>query len=63
LKYYQVVAQVAHRVVTMITALAEQAVVTAQKHYKNQCMDLQTVQHIQCVLLAHQNVAAAVHVT
>jgi hypothetical protein len=47
----------------MITALAEQAVVTAQKHYKNQCMDLQTVQRIQFVLLVHRNVVAAVHVT
>jgi hypothetical protein len=63
LKYYQVVAQVAHQVVTMITALAVLAEVMAQKHCNNQCMDSQMVKHIQCVQLAHQIVAAAVHVT
>jgi hypothetical protein len=39
LKYYQVVAQVAHQVVTTITALAALAEVMAQKHCNNQCMD------------------------
>jgi hypothetical protein len=63
LKYYQVEAQEAHQVVTTITELAAQAAVTAQKHYKNQCITLQMAQHIRCVPLAHQIVAAAVHVT
>jgi len=63
LKYYQVEAQEAHQVVTMITVLVAQVAVTAQRHYKNQCMDLQTAQHTQCVPLAHQIVAAVVHVT
>jgi hypothetical protein len=36
LKYYQVVAQVAHQVVTMITVPAGKVVITAQGHCKNQ---------------------------
>jgi hypothetical protein len=36
LKYCQVVAQVAHQVVTVITALAAKAATTAQEHCKNQ---------------------------
>jgi hypothetical protein len=36
LKYCQVVAQVAHQAVTMITVLVGKAVITAQRHCKNQ---------------------------
>ena len=63
LKYCQVVAQVAHQVVTMITVLVGKVVITAQGHCKNQCMDSQMAQYTQCVLQARQIVAAAVHVT
>jgi hypothetical protein len=63
LKYYQVVAQVAHQVVTMITELAALAAAMDQKHCKDQCMDLTMATHIQSVPQAHQTVVAAVHVT
>jgi hypothetical protein len=63
LKYCQVVAQVAHQAVTMITALAVKAATLAKSHCKNQYMDLQTAQYTQCVPQARQIVAAAVHVT
>jgi hypothetical protein len=63
LKYCQVVAQVAHQVATMITASAGKVAIMAQEHCKNQYMVLQMARYTQCVLLAHQIVAAAVHVT
>ena len=62
LKYYQAVAQVAHQAVTVITASAGKVAITAKEPCKNQYMDLQMAQYTQCVLLAHQIVAAAVHV-
>jgi hypothetical protein len=58
-----VVAQVAHQAVTMITVSVGKVVITAQEHCKNQYMGLQMVRYTPCVLLAHQTVAAAVHVT
>ena len=63
LKYYQVVAQVAHQVVTVITVLVAKVAITAKEHCKNQCMGLQMAQYTPCVLRAHPIVAAAVHVT
>ena len=63
LKYYQVVARVAHQVVTTTTALAAKVAIMVKEHCKNQCMVLQMAQYTPYALRAHQNVAAAVHVT